>query len=149
MANVNISFNGKDFLLSCEDGQEDHLDELSNILNNKFNKLKTTLGNIGENKLLLITSITVLDEYYETKKRINEKKIEIDEIKNKFKELKSLVYEFKKNKDIQIHLLNEKQKELEIEIEKNKNNYNSIIEDTTNKLENFINKINVNSSLDK
>ena len=149
MANVNIKFNGKDFLLSCEDGQEEHLDELSNILNNKFNKLKTTLGNIGENKLLLITSITVLDEYYETKKKINEKKIEIDEIKNKFKELKSLVYEFKKNKDIQIHLLNEKQKELEIEIEKNKNNYNSIIEDTTNKLENFIKKIDVNSSLDK
>ena len=135
--------------MSCEDGQEEHLDELSKILNNKFNKLKTTLGNIGENKLLLITSITVLDEYYETKKRINEKKIEIDEIKNKFKELKSLVYEFKKNKDIQIHLLNEKQKELEIEIEKNKNNYNSIIEDTTNKLENFIKKIDVNSSLDK
>ena len=81
MANVNINFNGKDFLLSCEDGQEEHLDELSNILNNKFNKLKTTLGNIGENKLLLITSITILDEYYETKKRINEKKIEIDEIK--------------------------------------------------------------------
>ena len=78
MANVNINFNGKDFLLSCEDGQEDHLDELSNILNKKFNKLKTTLGNIGENKLLLITSITVLDEYYETKKRINKKKIEID-----------------------------------------------------------------------
>ena len=149
MANVNINFNGKDFLLSCEDGQEEHLDELSKILNNKFNKLKATLGNIGENKLLLITSITVLDEYYETKKRINEKKIEIDEIKNKFKELKSLVYEFKKNKDIQIHLLNEKQKELEIEIEKNKNNYNSIIEDTTNKLENFIKKIDVNSSLDK
>ena len=92
MANVNINFNGKDFLLSCEDGQEEHLDELSKILNNKFNKLKTTLGNIGENKLLLITSITVLDEYYETKKRINEKKIEIDAIKNKFKELKSLVY---------------------------------------------------------
>ena len=149
MANVNINLNGKDFLLSCEDGQEQHLDELSNILNNKFNKLKTSLGNIGENKLLLITSITVLDEYYETKKRINKKKIEIDEIKNKFKELKSLVYEFKKNKDIQIHLLNEKQKELEVEIEKNKNNYNSIIEDTTNKLENFIKKIDVNSSLDK
>ena len=148
MANVNINFNGKDFIV-LRGWQEEHLDELSNILNNKFNKLKTTLGNIGENKILLITSITVLDEYYETKKRINEKKIEIDEIKNKFKELKSLVYEFKKNKDIQIHSLNEKQKELEIEIEKNKNNYNSIIEDTTKKLKNFIKKIDVNSSLDK
>ena len=33
MANVNIKFNGKDFLLSCEDGQEDHLEELSSNLN--------------------------------------------------------------------------------------------------------------------
>ncbi len=69
MANVNVIFNGKEFLLSCEDGQEEHLKELSETLNEKFNTLKTTLGNIGENKLLLITSITVMDEYFDTKKR--------------------------------------------------------------------------------
>ena len=74
MANVNIVFNGKDFLLSCEDGQEEHLKELSEFLNNKFDKLKSSLGSIGENKLLLITSITVMDEYFETKKKIDEKK---------------------------------------------------------------------------
>ena len=74
MANVNIKFNGKEFLLSCEDGQEEHLEELSNVLNNKFNELKTNLGNIGENKLLLITSIKVIDEYFETKKIIDSKK---------------------------------------------------------------------------
>ena len=60
MANVNIKFNGKEFLLSCEDGQEEHLEELSLHLNEKFNSLKSTLGNIGENKLLLISSITVI-----------------------------------------------------------------------------------------
>ena len=69
MANVSIKFNGKEFLLSCENGQEEHLEELSIFLNEKFNNLKDKLGNIGENKLLLITSITVMDEYFETKKK--------------------------------------------------------------------------------
>ena len=57
MANVSIKFNGKEFLLSCEDGQEAHLEELSEQLNKKFEKLKNDLGNIGENKLLLILSL--------------------------------------------------------------------------------------------
>ena len=70
MANVNIKFNGKEFLLSCDDGQEEHLEELSVYLNEKFNNLKNSLGNIGENKLLLITSIKVMDEYFETKNKI-------------------------------------------------------------------------------
>ena len=73
MANVNVKFNGKDFLLSCEDGQEEHLEELANNLNNKFEELKSDLGNIGENKLLLITAIKVMDEYFETKKKLIKK----------------------------------------------------------------------------
>ncbi len=69
MANVTIKFNGKEFLLSCDDGQEEHLEELLIQINQKFNDLKNELGNIGENKLLLITSIKVMDEYHETKKK--------------------------------------------------------------------------------
>ena len=80
MANVNIKFNGKEFLLSCDDGQEDHLEELALHLNKKFEELKSDLGNIGENKLLLISSIKVMDEYFETKKKINEKKNELEKI---------------------------------------------------------------------
>ena len=99
MANVNIKFNGKEFLLSCDDGQEEHLEELSLHLNKKFNGLKNNLGNIGENKLLLITSIKIMDEYFETRKKINEKKKELEDLSNKFKELKSLVYEYKEKKE--------------------------------------------------
>ena len=74
MANVTIKFNGKEFLLSCDDGQEEHLEELLIQINQKFNDLKNDLGNIGENKLLLITSVKVMDEYYETKKKLSKKK---------------------------------------------------------------------------
>ena len=86
MANVNIIFNGKEFLLSCEDGQEEHLQELSIHLNEKFDNLKKSLGNIGESKLLLITSITTMDEYFETKKKIDEKIKELNSLTSKFKE---------------------------------------------------------------
>ena len=102
MANVNIKFNGKEYLLSCENGQEDQLEELSIHLNKKFNELKKSLGNIGENKLLLISSISVMDEYFETKKKIDEQKDTIINITDKFKELKKLVYKYKDEKENEI-----------------------------------------------
>ncbi len=138
MANVNIKFNGKEFLLSCEDGQEEHLEELATYLNEKFNNLKNSLGNIGESKLLLITSISVLDEYYETKKKIEIQKEEINKITEKFKELKSLVYNYRDLKELEISELSKDQDNLNNEIENNRNNYESLVDKTTLELENFI-----------
>ena len=138
MANVNITFNGKEFLLSCDDGQEEHLVELSEQLNNKFANLKSQLGNIGENKLLLITSIKVMDEYFETKKKIEEKKNELNDLSNKFKELRSLVFQYKDNKEKEVKILKENQENFKEEIEKNKEVYEKIIDDAAEKIETFI-----------
>ena len=138
MANINIKFNGKEFLLSCEDGQEEHLEELVLYLNDKFSDLKKSLGNIGESKLLLITSISVLDEYYETKKKIDTQKKDINKITEKFKELKSLVYNYRDLKEIEISELSKNQDNLKNEIEANRNDYESLVDKTTLELENFI-----------
>ena len=138
MANVNITFNGKEFLLSCDDGQEEHLIELAEQLNNKFVDLKSQLGNIGENKLLLITSVKVMDEYFETKKKIEEKKRELNNLSNKFKELRSLVFQYRDNKEKEIQILKENQENFKEEIEKNKEVYEKIIDDATEKIETFI-----------
>ena len=138
MANVNIKFNGKEFLLSCEDGQEEHLEELATYLNEKFSDLKSSLGNIGESKLLPITSISVLDEYYETKKKIDSQRKEIINITEKFKELKSLVYDYKNLKEKEILLLSENLDNLRNEIQFNKNNYEALVDKTTLEIENFI-----------
>jgi cell division protein ZapA len=147
MANVNIKFNGKEFLLSCDDGQEAHLEELSEQLNKKFENLKKDLGNIGENKLLLITSIKIIDEYFETKKKIEEKKKEFKDLSNKFKELKSLVYEYRENKENEVKQLVNQQEEFKKEIEKNKNDYEKIIDDATNQIEIFLEKANQEDSI--
>ena len=142
MANVNIKFNGKDFLLSCDDGQEDHLEELLTHINEKFSNLKNDLGNIGENKLLLITSIKIMDEYFETKKKVEEKKKELENLSNKFRELKSLVYEYKEKKEEEVKHLTENQEDFKKEIEKNKEDYEKIIETAADQIEDFLEKAN-------
>ena len=147
MANVSIKFNGKEFLLSCDDGQEEHLQELAEHLNKKFVGLKTELGNIGENKLLLITSIKVMDEYFETKKKIEEKKKEFQDLSSKFKELKSLVYQYRDSKENEINLLNKNQASFKEEIEKNKEIYDKIIDDAADQIENFIQKTNLDNKI--
>ena len=147
MANVNITFNGKEFLLSCDDGQEEHLIELAEQLNNRFAGLKSQLGNIGENKLLLITSIKIMDEYFETKKKIEEKKKEFTDLSNKFKELRSLVYQYRDNKEKEIEILKENQESFREEIEKNKEVYEKIIDDAAHKIETFIQKANSDNQI--
>ena len=145
MANVNIKFNGKEFLLSCDDGQEEHLEELSLYLNNKFNDLKNSLGNIGENKLLLITSIKVMDEYFETKKKIEQKKVELNSITKKFKELKSLVYEYKNDKEKEITNLQKDQAKVKSEIDSHKSNYENLVDKATFEIESFTKKHEVDT----
>ena len=143
MANVSIKFNGKEFLLSCEDGQEEHLEELLIQINKKFNNLKNDLGNLGENKLLLITAVKVMDEYYETKKKVEEKKEELKNLSNKFKELKSLIYEYKDNKEQEILQLNNDHNKLKDEIEINQKNYEKLIDEAADEISNFVEKANL------
>ena len=143
MANVSIKFNGKEFLLSCDDGQEEHLEELLIQLNQKFNELKNNLGNLGENKLLLITAVQVMDEYYETKKKVEQKKIELRDLSNKFRELKNLVYDYRDKKEDEIKELNARLNNLKVEIENNQKNYEKLIDQTADEISSFIKKANL------
>ena len=137
MANVSIKFNNKEFLLSCEDGQEEHLEELLIQINQKFNNLKNDLGNLGENKLLLITAVKIMDEYYETKKKVDQKKDELKDLSNKFTELKSLIYEYRDNKESEIEKLNLNHMNFKEEIEVNKKKYEKLIDDAADEISNF------------
>ena len=147
MANVNIKFNGKDFLLSCDDGQEEHLEELLTHINEKFNNLKNDLGNIGENKLLLITSVQIMDEYFETKKKVEQKKTELQNLSNKFRELKSLVYDYRDKKEEEMKDLQQDHDSFKKEIEKNKEDYEKIIEAAADEIESFVEKANLENSV--
>ena len=169
MANVTIKFNNKEYLLSCEDGQEEHLETVANKLSEKFDNLKNSLGSIGESKLLLITSITILDEYIETKKKIDKKIEELKRLTEKFKAPYNiyklyngmnrtfnldtsyindiLVYEYREKKENEINLLNKEQEEIKNQLEKNNYEYEKIIEKATDDIESFLSKVNSDNQL--
>ena len=142
MANVSIKFNGKEFLLSCDDGQEEHLEELLIQINQKFNELKNNLGNLGENKLLLITAVKVMDEYHENKKKVDQKKIELKDLSSKFRELKNLIYDYRDKKENEIKEINEKHLNLKSDIEDNQRNYEKLIDQTADEISNFVDSAN-------
>ena len=138
MANVSIKFNNKEFLLSCEDGQEEQLEELLIHINQKFNDLKNNLGNLGENKLLLITAVKIMDEYFETKKRVDQQKNELKDLSNKFKELKSLIYDYRDKKEEEIQELKKDHQNFKTQIENNQKKYEQLIDEAADEISNFV-----------
>jgi cell division protein ZapA len=147
MANVSIKFNNKDYLLSCEDGQEESLKKLTSFLDKKYNELKDQLGSIGENKLLLITTIKIVDDYFNLKKKVVSQKNKLDEISKKFLEMKSLAIQYKEKKDSEVNNLNIEIDKLRVMIEESNSLYESILDKTTKSLQNIIGNTESKSDL--
>ena len=138
MANINVKFNNKDYLLSCDDGQEEDLINLTKFLDKKYSDLRDKLGNIGENKLLLITSIQVIDEYFDLKKRVTSQKDSFENLSKKFKEMRSLVVDYKEGKEGEISKLNDELEKFKKMVEESQNVYESLLDKTTKSLEEII-----------
>ena len=147
MANVNIKFNGKDYLLSCDDGQEESLKKLTSFLDKRYLELKKNLGNIGENKLLLITSIKLIDEHFDLRRRISEQKNKLDNLSKKFKELRSLAIKYKDVKEIEIKDLNKEIDNIKKSIEEANNMYENMLDKTTESLEKIIKNAEKSSNI--
>ncbi len=138
MANINIKFNNKDYLLSCDDGQEESLKKLTKFLDKKYSELKDKLGNIGENKLLLITTIQLIDEYFDLKQRVAQQKKKLDDLADKFQELKKLAIKYKEGKDKEINKLNDELDKFQKIVEENNDLYESMLDKTTESLEKIL-----------
>ena len=138
MANINIKFNNKDYLLSCDDGQEESLKKLTKFLDKKYSELKDKLGNIGENKLLLITTIQLIDDYFDLKQRVTKQKKKLDDLASKFQELKKLAIKYKEGKDKENNILNDELDKFQKIVEENNNLYESMLDKTTESLEKIL-----------
>ena len=138
MANVNIKFNNKDYLLSCDDGQEGNLKKLAKHLDTKYNELNKNLGNIGENKLLLITAIQMVDDYFDLFQKVQNTKKDFEKLSIKFKELRSLAISYRDEKEIEIGKLKDELNEFKTMVEQSKNSYEEVLDKTTKSIEKFI-----------
>ena len=147
MANVSIKFNGKDYLLSCDDGQEESLKKLTSFLDNKYLELKKKLGNIGENKLLLITAIKLIDEHFDLRRRVKDQKDKLDDLSKKFKELKSLAIRYKDVKEVEINDLNKEIENIKKSIDEANSMYENMLDKTTKSLEKIIKNAETSSNI--
>tara|TARA_B110000211_G_scaffold215949_1_gene258582 strand:+ start:312 stop:758 length:447 start_codon:yes stop_codon:yes gene_type:complete len=147
MANVNIKFNNKDYLLSCDDGQEESLKTLTQFLDKKYLELKDQLGNIGDSKLLLITTIKIVDDYFNLKAKVDLQKKRLDEISKKFLEMRSLALQYKEKKDLEIDNLNDEIDKFKVTIEESNSLYESILDKTTKSIQDIIDNSDSKSEL--
>ena len=147
MANVNIKFNSKDYLLSCDEGQQENLVDLANHLDLKYEELKKNLGNIGENKLLLITAIKMVDDYFDLLKKIKSTKNDFQELSKKFKELKSLAINYKDEKELEIGKLKKELNKFAIIVEESKNSYEAFLDKTTQSIEKFVESVELEKNI--
>ena len=138
MANVNIKFNNKDYLLSCDDGQEENLKKLAQHLDTKYDELNKNLGNIGENKLLLITAIQMVDDYFDLFQKVQNTKKDFEKLSIKFKELRSLAISYRDEKEIEIGKLKDEINEFKTMVEQSQNSYEEVLDKTTKSIEKFI-----------
>lgn len=70
MAQVSVTINGRQFRMTCEDGQEEHLMTLARDLDTRIGGLRGKFGEIGDTRLTVMAAITVADELAETAVRI-------------------------------------------------------------------------------
>ena len=140
MVNVNVNFNGRDYLLACEEGQEEDLQKLTEELSKKFNQLKKDLGNLGEGKLLLITAIQVIDELYTLKTSLRKLKDHSKDLEKKFKEIKKLSVSYKGDRDKEVEELKIRLEELKKIVEENQSNYSEILNKASESINSFITK---------
>ena len=144
MANVNVKFNNKDYLLSCDDGQEENLKELSKHLDSKYGEIRKNLGNLGESKLMLITAIKVVDDYFDLMKKVKSTKNDFEKLSLKFKEIKELAINYKNEKESEIEKLKDELDKFKTTIDTNRNSYEAILEKTTKTIEKFIESADIN-----
>jgi cell division protein ZapA len=97
MPEVNVEIDGKKFRMACEEGQEQHLLTLAERFNRTVIGLKGSFGEIGDNRLVVMAGIAVLDELAEAEDRIEALKQDIADLTNAGRELTIEAEELEQN----------------------------------------------------
>jgi cell division protein ZapA len=70
MAQVNVTINGRQYRMACEDGQEDHLMRLARDIDTRIEQLRGNFGEVGDSRLTVMAALTVADELIESGKKV-------------------------------------------------------------------------------
>lgn len=70
MSQIDVSINGRKYKISCDDGQEDHLVQLGAMVDKRVSELVAGVGQIGDNRLLVMASLLLADDLAEAQARL-------------------------------------------------------------------------------
>ena len=82
MSQVNVTINGRQFRMACEDGQEGHLQQLAKDLDDRIVALRGQFGEIGDARLTVMAALTVCDELLDANTRILELEEELSALRD-------------------------------------------------------------------
>jgi cell division protein ZapA len=71
MSHVNVTINGRQYRMACEDGQEDRLQKLADDLERRIGELRSKFGEIGDQRLEVMAALTASDELLDARQRIH------------------------------------------------------------------------------
>lgn len=77
---VNVMVNHRAYTIACDDGEEDHLRELAAHVDSKVRELLETVGQVGDQRLMLMAALLIADECYEAKQRLELGRKELGEL---------------------------------------------------------------------
>jgi len=79
---VNVTINGRQYRMACEDGQEDHLRALAQAIEDRIGSLRGQFGEIGDARLMVMAAMTVADDALEAGKKVEKLERELAALKD-------------------------------------------------------------------
>ena len=82
MSEVTVTINSRQFRMACEDGQEDHLQQLAKHVDDRITALRGQFGEIGDARLTVMAALMVADELSETVNKVQRLDEELTALQN-------------------------------------------------------------------
>ena len=81
MAQVTVTIDGKAYRMACEEGQEQHLEQLAARFDRYVGHLKGQFGEIGDLRLTVMASIMIMDELMENERKVAALEAEVQSLR--------------------------------------------------------------------
>jgi cell division protein ZapA len=82
MAQVVVTVNGRPYTMQCDNGQEEHLAELGQLLDDEVTNIKNAVGQVGDIRLLLMAGLVIADRLSDTLKRVEDLQDQVDSLRS-------------------------------------------------------------------
>jgi cell division protein ZapA len=82
MNHINVTINGRQYRMACEEGQEAQLLKLAESLESRIATLRGKFGEIGDARLIVMAALTVCDELLDAGNRIRGLEQELDALRS-------------------------------------------------------------------